>query len=70
MQMPINTPTDARQWFVGSQYVDWEWYEGFDEDRLIAFVHRYGNDYDDEQRMVADFLIAEELVPEDFGLPG
>lgn len=67
--MNIDTRSQAQMWFVNSRYVDWEWYEGFDEDRLIGFVHRHGLDYDDEERMVADFLIAEGHNPADFGLP-
>ncbi|WP_106477394.1 hypothetical protein [Phytohalomonas tamaricis] len=68
--MDIKTLTQAQMWFVSSRYVDWEWYENFDEDRLIGFVHRHGPAYDDEEQMVADFLIAEGQNPEDFGLPG
>ncbi|RKQ97014.1 hypothetical protein C7446_2430 [Kushneria sinocarnis] len=68
--MEITTRHDASNWFVNSQFVEWEWYENFDEDRLIDFVHHHGNRYEDEQRMVADFLIAEGQIPEDYGLPG
>ena len=41
----FDTIGDAEIYYYNSGILNWKWFEGFDEDDLIQYIHEHGNKY-------------------------
>ncbi|MHA6885745.1 hypothetical protein [Ralstonia pseudosolanacearum] len=71
------TTADAETWFENSGFSNWEWFEGFDEHRLIEFLWRNSGDYTaqrdsssefDGERAISAWLRSQGQNPADYNL--
>ena len=58
----------ASQWYANSGMVDWDWYDGFDQDRLIEYLYRRADGERTASDLVCAFLRSAGECPSDFGL--
>lgn len=62
----FNSITDAEVWYLNSGYLNWEWFKGFSEDKLVDFVYKNAEKYKSEDDMIKAFLKNNKQNPKDY----
>jgi len=55
--LAFDTITSAADWYHNSGYVDWEWFDGFDESELIEALYKNSDGERPILGIVKEFLI-------------
>ena len=52
----FNTLAEAYNWYMRSEFRDWDWFPRFDEEQLVHFLYRHSNGSRSGEHLVMLFL--------------
>lgn len=57
----------AEIWLNNSGFCEWHWFDGFEYNELVAYIYKNSNKYEDQDEMIASFLLSKNQDLSDYG---
>lgn len=57
---------DAKTYYLNSGLLDWNWFDGFDENDFIDYLYRHSNNNITEDEILYAYLVENGENPEEY----